>query len=76
MYYIYGSVWTIPTYRVYRLYDREGRRIWDTLGDALWWHLIESGSRTPENHPGKPQDNKLKIIIIGILDPYKAQTSW
>ena len=21
MYYIYGSVWAIPTYRVYRLYD-------------------------------------------------------
>ena len=23
MYYIYGRVWAIPTYRVYRLYDRK-----------------------------------------------------
>ena len=23
LYYIYGSVWAIPTYRVYRLYDND-----------------------------------------------------
>ena len=25
MYYIYGHVWAIPTYRVYRLYDKQVR---------------------------------------------------
>ena len=48
MYYIHGSVWAIPTYRVYRLYDivdSTALRVLDICNSYITgardvWHLL------------------------------------